>query len=172
MKKVITIITIFAMVLMGALTSVNAATNDSLPDELYAIGAQYGMKESDKLRMVKYLTDYPLSNADCDRVLALAQEADGIMKENGTTDYKSLPADVKSQLKGLANSAATIAGVTLDFKSDGIDVYKGDKLIDSIRSESTNKLVPTGNNNIVLVVSSIAVIALAAVAARKKLANA
>ena len=57
-------------------------------------------------------------------------------------------------------------------KANSVEIYKDGKLIETIGNNG-GKLAYTGNNNIVLVVSSIAVIALASVAvARKKLANA
>ncbi len=170
MKKLISMLAIFAILMVGAMSVVKAATSETLPDELYAIGSKYGMPAEQKVSMERYLADHSLSNAECDRILALAQQADQIMKDNNTTNYKDLPSDVKAQLRSLAVEAADIAGVTLDFKSDRIDVYKDGVLIDSVTSKGT--LPYTGNNSIVLVVSSIAVIALIAVVARKKLANA
>ena len=162
MKKVLTIALIAIILMMTAMTVVNAATSSTLADELYAIGSKYGMTQNDKVKMEQYLRDYPLSNDKCDEILGLAKQAEQIMIDNNTTDYKSLPADVKAQLKGLAEQAATIAGVTLDFKSDRIDVYKDGKWINSFGSSN---LVPTGaQDNTALVVSSVAVIALAATA--------
>ncbi len=175
MKKLITIAVLFVMVAMLATTIVNAATSDTLQDELYAIGAKYGMKASEKVKMERYLADHPLTEAECNEILALANQADKVMQENGTTDVKSLPADVKAQLKSLANQAASIADVTLDFKSDGVNVYdENGTLLDSISADTLGKLAYTGNSvNVVLVVSSVAVVALAAgMIARKKFANA
>ena len=175
MKKLITIAVLFVMVAMLATTIVNAATSNTLPDDLYAIGAKYGMKASEKVKMERYLADHPLSDSECNQILAYAQEADSIMKANGTTDIKSLPSDVKAQLKGLANEAASVAGVTLDFTSNGVNVYdENGTLLDSISADSLGKLAYTGNSvNVVLVVSSVAVVALAAgMIARKKFANA
>ena len=172
MKKLISIVAIFAIIMVGAMSVVNAATSSTLADQLYAIGSKYGMKASDKVKMERYLDENNLSDADCDKILSLAYNAESVMSENGTTNYKELPEDVKAQLKSLAIQAADIAGVTLDFKSDRIDVYKDGIQIDAFTRGSNGKLAYTGNNSIVLVVSSIAVIALVAVAARKKLANA
>ena len=85
------------------------------------------------------------------------------MKDNNTTDYKALPDDVKTQLRSLAVQAADIAGVTLDFTSDGINIYKDGKLIESITSANIGKLAYTGNaTNIAIIVSAVAVIAIAA----------
>ena len=176
MKKVLAIAILAVMIMMVAITVVNAATSSTLANELYAIGSKYGMKESDKLKMERYLKEYPLSDEKCNQILDLAKQADQIMIDNNTTDYHSLPANVRAQLIDLANRAAAIAGVTLKFNADGIDVYKDGKLIEAITAENSNgKLAPTGSNiNIALVVSSVAVIALAAttitVATKKRLA--
>ena len=172
MKKFLTVTMLVIMLMMVALTTVNAATTSTLPGELYAIGSKYGMKESDKVEIERYLSENALSEADCNKILALAKEADAVMTEQGTTDYKSLPADVKSKLQSLANSAASIAGVTLDFTAKGVEVYKDGKLISTVTSKDA--LPYTGNEmNTVLVVSSVAVVALAtAFIARKKIANA
>ncbi len=172
MKKLLTIALLFVMLTMVLVTVVNAATTDTIANELYAIGSKYGMKEAEKVKMEKYLHDYPLSDADCNRILALAQQADQIMKDNNTTSYKSLPSDVKAKLKSLAIEAADIAGVELDFKTDGIDIYKNSTLIESITASTIGQLAYTGNNvNIAVVVSSVVAIAMVAtVVVRKKLA--
>ena len=163
MKKFLTIAILFVIIMMSALTVVNAATTDSLPDELYAIGSKYGMTSAEKVKMERYLKDNPLSDDDCNSIVALAKEADQIMKDNNTTDYKALPDDVKTQLRSLAVQAADIAGVTLDFTSDGINIYKDGKLIESITSANIGKLAYTGNaTNIAIIVSAVAVIAIAA----------
>ncbi len=172
MKKILTISLLFIMITMVIMTAVNAATSSTLADQLYAIGQKYGMKASEKVKMERYLADNKLSDEKCNEILALANEADRIMKENGETDYTKLPTDIKAQLKSLANQAASVAGVTLTFSADGIDVYKDGKLIESVTESNT--LPYTGNNvNSILVVSSIAVVALATVfVVRKKFANA
>ena len=162
MKKLISVAILLVMIVALSATMVSAATSETLPNELYAIGSKYGMTQNDKVKMEQYLRDYPLSNDKCDEILGLAKQAEQIMIENNTTDVHSLPSDVKAKLRGLAEQAATIAGVTLDFKSDRIDVYKDGKWINSFGS---NNLAPTGTQvNMALVVSSVAVIALAATA--------
>ena len=172
MKKVLVIAILAVILMMAVMTVVNAATSSTLADELYAIGSKYGMTQNDKVKMEQYLRDHPLSEADCNEILSLAKQAEQIMIENNTTDVHSLSGDVKAKLIDLANRAAAIAGVTLDFKSDRIDVYKDGKWINSFGS---NNLVPTGTQvNAALVISSVAVIALAAtaitVATKKRLA--
>lgn len=77
------------MVMMAVVTVVNADTSSTLVNELYTIGSKYGMTSAEKVKMEKYLSEYPLSDADCNRILALAQQADKIMIANNTTDYKA-----------------------------------------------------------------------------------
>ena len=172
MKKTLLISILVAIILMACATVVNATTSSTLADELYTKGEKYGMTTADKVKIERYLADNPVTEAEANAIVAKANAAAKIMDEAGTKDYKSLPADKKAELKSLANEAAGIVGATLSFKANSVEIYKDGKLIETIGNNG-GKLAYTGNNNIVLVVSSIAVIALASVAvARKKLANA
>lgn len=173
MKKLISIAILFIMVAMLATTIVNAATNSTLADELYALGSKYGMTSQDKVKIERYLADNPVTDAQANQVMEKANEAVKIMEEAGTTDVSKPTTEQKNKLKTLANEAASIVGLTLTFKSGTVEIYKDGKLIEVLGSEN-GKLAYTGNNvNVVLVVSSVAVVALAAViVARKKFANA
>ena len=133
MKKVLTISILAVMLVLMVVTGVNAANNDNLAETLYNMGAKYGMTKSDKVKIERYLADYPVTESEANAIVAKAEEAVKVMEDAGVTDYG--------------------------------------KLIETV-SNNNGKLAYTGNNNIVLVVSSIAVIALASVVARKKLANA
>ena len=113
----------------------------------------------------------PVTESEANAIVAKAEEAVKVMEDAGVTDYTKLSKAQKDQLKSIANEAASIVNVTLVFKTKAVEVYKNGKLIETV-SNNNGKLAYTGNNNIVLVVSSIAVIALASVVARKKLANA
>lgn len=172
MKKLLTVSIIAVMFIMLAITGVNASTKDALANRLYEIGAKYGMTAADRAKLESYLADNPVSDAEAESVIADAEAAAKVMEEAGVTDYKKLPAEDKATVRGLANNAASTLDVTLAFTSNGVEVYKDGKLLDTI-TDNGGKLVYTGNNSTVLVVSSIAVIALVAfVVAGKKLANA
>ena len=167
MKKVLTIALVFVMLMMVAMTVVNAATSETLADELYAIGAKYGMTKGNKIEIERYLKNNPIEEGKCNEILELAKEAQTIMQKNNTTDVRSLGANVKSELLSLANEAAEVAGVksfTFDSKNDKFLVVGPDGEDYSI---SVSDALPyTGNEmNVALVVSSIAVIALAVVVA-------
>lgn len=172
MKKLLTIsILAIALVLM-AVTGVNATTNDNLAETLYNIGAKYGMTKADKVKIERYLADYPVTESEANAIVAKANEAAKVMDNAGVTDFNKLSKEQKAEIKTIANQAASIVDVTLTYKSDSVEIYKNGKLIETV-TNNNGKLAYTGNNNMVLVVSSIAVIALASVAvARKKLANA
>lgn len=175
MKKLISMAIVLVMVVALFATMVNAATNDTLADEIYSMGAKYGMTEADKVKIERYLSDYPVTDDQANQVIAYANEAVQIMENAGVTDYRELSREDKDALKSIANNAASVLGVTLTFKAGTVEVYKDGKLIETITSSSTSgKLAYTGNNiNTVLVVSSVAVVALAAaVVVGKKFANA
>lgn len=173
MKKLLTISILAVMLVLMAVTGVNATTNDNLAETLYNMGAKYGMTTSDRVKIERYLADYPVTEDEANAIVAKAKEAVAVMEAAGVTDYKELTTDQKNQLKSIANEAASIIGVTLVFRTGAVDVYKDGTLIETATLNNSGKLAYTGNNNIVLVVSSIAAIALVSVAvARKKLANA
>ena len=173
MKKLISIAILLVMVVMLSAGLVNAATNDTLADELYAIGSKYGMTSADKVKIERYLSDNPVTDDQANQIIAKANEAAAIMEAAGTTNINDLTSEQKDQLKALANEAASIIGLTLVFKSGTVEIYKDGTLIETLGLES-GKLAYTGNSvNTVLVVSSVAVVALAAgLIARKKFANA
>ncbi len=161
MKKLVSIAIIFVMMVTAFSVMSNASSNATLANDLYAVGSKYGMKESDKLKIERYLSDNPVTDEQANQVLAKANEAAKIMEDAGTTNVKDLTTAQKNKLKSLANEAASIVDLTLVFKADTVEIYKDGKLIESVGSES-NKLAYTGNNvNVILVVSSIAIVALA-----------
>lgn len=173
MKKLISIAILFVMVAMLATTMVNAATSNTLAGDLYALGSKYGMTSADKVKIERYLADNPVTDEQANQVLAKAQEAVKVMEDAGVTDVKSLTVEQKNQLKSIANEAASIVGLTLTFKKGSVEIYKDGKLIETVTA-TNGKLAYTGNNvNLVLVVSSVAVVALATgFVVRKKFANA
>ena len=174
MKKLLSIAIVFVMVAVLATTAVNAATSSTLANDLYTIGSKYGMSSADKVKIERYLADNAVTDDQANKVLAKANEAAKIMDEAGVKNYKDLTADKKNELKTIANEAASVLGLTLTFKSGNVEVYKDGKLIETLGVSNNGKLVYTGNNtNVILVVSSVAVVALAAgFIARKKIANA
>lgn len=174
MKKFLTVSLLFVMLVMAFATVVNAATSATLADDLYAKGAKYGMTSADKVKIERYLSENPVTDAEANAVLAKADEAVAVMENAGVTSYDKLTTAQKDELKSIAKSAAEIIDVKLVFKKGSVEIYdKSGKLIETV-TENNGKLAYTGNNvNSVLVVSIIAIIALAiTVVAKKTFANA
>lgn len=168
MKKIVSLLILFVIAISLA-TVVNAAKASELPDKLYEMGKPYGMTASHKVKIERYLADNEVTDEQADQIIAKAEEAVQLMKDAGVSRYDDLTEEQKNKMKSIANQAADILGLTLTFKNGTVEIYKNGKLIDTL-----SKAPYTGNNvNTILVVSSVAVIALVAgLAVRKKFANA
>mgnify|MGYP003370259599 CR=1 FL=1 len=167
MKKILTIAITFVMVAMVAVSSY-ATTSSELADTLYNKGSKYGMTSADKVKIERYLADNPVTDAEANSIVAKADEAVKVMENAGVTSYKDLTAEQKSELKTIANEAASVAGLTLKFGTSSVEIYKDGKLIETVTSNN-GKLAYTGSNTAIVVVSSLAIIALVAVVAKKRL---
>lgn len=169
MKKTISMAILFVMLVMLTLTGVQAAST-TLADDVYAKLAPYGATASDKVKMERYLADNPVTDEEAKTILGKVDEAIAVFDAEGIKDYTKLSLDAKNKVKSIAQSAANTIGLTLTFKKGTVEVYnKEGKLIETASIKNTGKLAYTGNNvNTVLVVSSIAVIALAATVVAKK----
>lgn len=174
MKKIVSIVVLVAILVVAASTVVNATTNSELADKLYQIGSKYGLTSGDKVKIERYLSDYPVTNEQADKLVEKANQAAGIMDAAGKTNISQLSKADKDALKAIANEAADIVDVQLTFNKSSVTIKKNGKVIETIKSEN-GKLTYTGNEtNVVLVVSSVVAVALVAtvvVVARKKIAN-
>ncbi len=172
MRKLIASIILFVIVATLATTVVRATTASTLADDLYKVGAKYGMTSAHKVKIERYVSDNNVTNSQAEQVMAKANEAVKIMEEAGTTDFNKLTAEQKNKIKTIANEAASIVGLTLTFKNGTVEIYKDGKRIEAL-SLNSGKLAYTGNNvNLVLVVSSVVVALAAGFTIRKKFANA
>lgn len=172
MKKTLTILALMLIVTMLTMSGVCAASSTTLADELYAKLSAYGATEAEKVKIERYLADNTVTDAQADAILAKADEAVAIMKAEGVKDVTKLSATARNQVKTIAQSAASEIGVTLTYSNGKAKIYDANgKLIETVTVSNTGKLAYTGNNvNTILVVSSVAVIALAvAVVAKKSL---
>lgn len=168
MKKVVSLLILF-VVAISLTTVVSATTASELADELYSMGEPYGVPESWKVKIERYVADNEVTDEQAEQIMAKAEEALQVLKDAGVNNYDELTDAQKNKVKSIANEAADILGLTLTIKKGTVEIYKDGKLIDTITEPPY-----TGNNvNVVLVVSSVAVVALAAAfVARKKFANA
>lgn len=167
MKKILTIAITFVMVAMIAITA-NATTASELADTLYNMGSKYGMTSADKVRIERYVADNAVTDEQADKVVAKAQEAVKVMENAGVESYKDLTTAQKNELKTIANEAASVLDLTLKFSVGKVEVLKDGKLVDTV-TLNNGKLAYTGSNTAIVVVSSLAIIALVAVVAKKRL---
>ena len=95
------------------------------------------------------------------------------MESYDTTKLGKVAKEDREKIKAIAIDAAKVVDLSVTFKPGTAEVYKDGKKVETV-TMSNGKLAYTGNNvNIVLVVSSVAIIALAtAFVARRKFANA
>lgn len=171
MKKLLTSVLLIVMLVMVIAPFVNASS-ETLADDLYAKLSAYGMTSADKVKVERYSADNEVTDEQASAILAKADEAIAIMDAEGTKDVRELSADAKAKIKAIAQEAASTIGLTLVFTSGTVEVYKDGELIDTVTLSNSGKLAYTGNNmNVLLVVASVAVIALATtVVVRKRMA--
>lgn len=169
MKKTLTVIALMMIITIISISGVYAATSSTLADDLYTKLSVYGMTTADKVKVERYLTDNPVTDEQANSILAKADEAINVIKSEGVTDVTKLSAEGKKKIQSIAQSAASQIGLTLTFSKDKVEIYNAEgKLIETITLSNTGKLAYTGNNNNIVVVSSLAVIALAVVFVAKK----
>lgn len=163
MKKTLTIALLAIITIMALATGVNAATSSTLADELYAKGSKYGMTSADKVKIERYLKENPVTDAQANEILAKADEAIAVMEKAGVTNYDKLTKAQKNEVKSIATEAAKIVDLKLVFNKKSVAIYNND-----------GKLAYTGNvvNVVVLATTVVALVAVSAVVARKRIVNA
>ena len=162
MKKILTSVLLMVMLVMVVAPFVNAATSETLADDLYAKLSAYGMTSSDMIKVQRYLADNPVTDAQANTILGKADEAIAIMDAEGTKDIRELSEEAKNNIISIAQEAASTIGLTLSFKNGTVEIYKDGVLIESATLSNGDKLVYTGNSiNVSLIVATVAVIALA-----------
>ena len=153
MKKTLTIALLAIITIMALATGVNAATSSTLADELYAKGSKYGMTSADKVKIERYLKENPVTDAQANEILTKAQ---------------------KNEVESIATEAAKIVDLKLVFNKKSVAIYNNDgKLVETV-SNTNGKLAYTGNvvNVVVLATTVVALVAVSAVVARKRIVNA
>ena len=180
MKKTLSILVLFLLLIAMLSTTVQAMTADELANKLYEMGKPYGLTDAHKARLKNDLAATDITDEKAQAVIAKAQELVDLFKKEGVTDYTKFSKADKEEAKDIAVEGAAILDLKVVIKSEGknpvIQISKDGKVIDELPyNPNTDEIIlaDTGvNSNIVLVVSSIAVVALVAVIAIKKFANA
>ena len=175
MKKLLVITVLFVMLAVFATTVVNATTGSELPEIIYEKGKKYGVNESHKVKMERYIAKHPATDEQANQVVAKVDEVVAILENAGVTDPADLSSEDFKKFQTLVTDAATILDVKLVWKSSRVEIMYNGEVEDVIYF--SKKLPYTGSEvdggNIALIVSSVAVVALAAgILLRKKSVNA
>lgn len=96
------------------------------------------------------------------------------MEKAGVTNYDKLTKAQKNEVKSIATEAAKIVDLKLVFNKKSVAIYNKDgKLVETV-SNTNGKLAYTGNvvNVVVLATTVVALVAVSAVVARKRIVNA
>ena len=96
------------------------------------------------------------------------------MEKAGVTNYDKLTKAQKNEIKSVATEAAKIVDLKLVFNKKSVAIYNKDgKLVETV-SNANGKLAYTGNvvNVVVLATTVVALVAVSAVVARKRIVNA
>lgn len=174
MRKVSKILIVFIIAIMFA-TTVKGATKQELIDyasKEHTIGGEsFKLSSENIVKIERYLEENTISEADADKVIEKAEAVKKLMNDAGVSYPGDLSSANKEKAMQLANEAAELLKVTLNFdmKNNVIEIYKDGKKIDVVSFEGNNKLAYTGNNSYIYILpATVAVVALATVALRKK----
>lgn len=171
MKKLSYVLVVALMLVAFAPVS-KAATVEESADKIYEVGKKYGMADSDKVQLDRFLRENEVTEAQAEKLLEKVNEAATIMEAEGVTKYDDLSTAKKEELKDIANEAATELDVSLVFKTKTVEIYKNGENILTI-SSNNGTLAYTGSNmgTVIGVVSLTALIALAVVFKKTVRAN-
>ena len=118
MKKIITISILFIMIVMMFSGMVNAATKDSLVNDLYALTSKYGVTEADKVKAERFLTENPITDEKANEIYEKAKEAIKVLEDAGVTDVKKLQTQLtreqKIKFEALCQETAALVGAALN----------------------------------------------------------
>ena len=177
MKKILVSLILLAVIMMMGITTVQATTNAELLEfatsDHAVSGESIGLTDANRVKVRRYLTENPVTDEQAGQIMAKAQELINIMEKANVSDPAKLNQADKTKFMAVAQEGADVLDLKLVFHAHSVDIYKEGKLIENA-SLGDEKLAYTGNNmKIALVVSSIAVIALASgFVVKKRLANA
>ncbi len=167
-KLAIWLLVVFFIVIFSV--TVNAESAEVLSNKLYNKLAPYGMTNNDRVKVERYLEQYPVTDEEADVVFSMADQMVELMNKAGTNDISKISNEEKQKVKDIAIEAASTVGATLVFKPSWVEIYRDGKLVESVKY-SNGKLVYTGNNinfALITVVLVVVVLTLTLILKKKK----
>lgn len=172
MKKTLTIALLFVLVVMMATTVKATATDDLvafLSKTFTIAGENVSLSSADKVKVERYLEENPVTESEAEAIKAKVNETVDYLNEIGVTDPAKLTTEQKDKVVSLVNEAAAVIDLTVSYNATDkvVSIYKDGKQIDSINFSDT--LATTGGNNVAyIIVPAVAIIAIAAAFALRK----
>ena len=150
MKKLLIVLSLLFGVLFWT-SNVNAATLEDLKkiltDPIVLGGQESEIKNDVKVRVDKYLKENTLSSADINYIYNAVTNARNILKNQSSTTFEGLSADIKEQLKDIVDDIDDNTDVDATVEDGKLVIYNDDntvfdKVSDPIKQtgESTNIL--------------------------------
>ena len=175
MKKILAISIVALMIMLVAVTTVKATTEDELREYLTGTltvnGEEVEIPAQYITSIERYLDSNDLTDEQATAIKAKVDQGLALMAEEGVTDPNDLSKAKKSELLSVGQEAASVVGLKLQYDSSDATISVLDangKVIDSF-STNTSKLVQTGSSNILYVaLAGVAIIAVAAIASTKR----
>ena len=175
-NKTILIVALIAMVLVALTTVVNAAANDDLYSYMEGVsvtvgGKTYKANESQLLALKQYLNSHELTNEQVSVVKTNVAEIVKTVESQNTADVSKFSSDAINKISANIDKIEAATNVKINYISADntlqIKDANGTSLIEAKVGQSTN-LVQTGTSYVpYIVVSGIALIAVAVLVAKK-----
>ncbi len=170
MKKVLTISLLLLLILTLTTTLVKAATTEAeLQRKALELLSKVKTETDYTAAVERFFNEYDFTEEQLSSATAKVEEAEAIIEANGE-DPRTYSGDVKDTLVGMAQEAATDLGMKLsvDYNNKVATLTKNGKTVVAVDTE-TGKIKQTGSDNLLFVVlSGVAVIAVAATVVVKK----
>ena len=158
---------LLAVLLMFSVVTVNAMSEDVLYDVLtkrYTIGGkEWGVSDSLKTQIRRYLDEFEVSPEHCDYIAARVQDALDILEDEGTADLNKLSADAKEDLKGLVELISDKTSVKATVRNGKLVVKNPNTGGDFYTTDDDDIVKYTGSTStIVAIVAGISLLIVAA----------
>ena len=175
LNKTMLIVALIAMVLVALTTVVNAAANDDLYSYMEGVSVTVGGKtykaNESQLLALKYLNSHELTNEQVSVVKTNVAEIVKTVESQNTADVSKFSSDAINKISANIDKIEAATNVKINYISADntlqIKDANGTSLIEAKVGQSTN-LVQTGTSYVpYIVVSGIALIAVAVLVAKK-----
>lgn len=153
MKKIMQVL-VAVMISAVFVTNVSAAGNDTLLNyakQGYVVnGKRVYLTAGDLHSLETFLASNDLTDAQANEIIGQADTIVAVMNREGVSDVTKLSKNAKNEVLSIAQSAASVAGVTLNYDKDNKTIVATDKNGAEIPFSLSPYLRPTSNNYVIV----------------------